>query len=163
MKHALQRNAATSRLGKLRSVITSARCCGLVVVLIGGMLLGVAFGLLPSTSGHGTHVQLGMQSCSFLARTGYPCFGCGMTTSISAMTRGQIGLAFRAQPFGAMLCIGVFLAVIIGAIQIIIGKNLFRAIHPRIWWIWIVAGTWLLGWAYKVAAGIAAGQYPIGR
>ena len=163
MKHALQHNAATSRLKNLRSFITSARCCGLVVVVVGGTLLGIAAVLLPSARGYGTHVQLGLQSCSFLARTGYPCFGCGITTSISAMTRGQVGLAFRAQPFGAVLCIVVFLTVIIGAIQTITGKNVFRVIHPRIWWIWIVAAAWLLGWAYKVAAGIAAGQYPIGR
>jgi len=163
MKPALQHNAETSRFANLRNVITGVRCCGLLVVIIGVTLLGVAAVLLPSANGHGTHVQLGLQSCSFLARTGYPCFGCGMTTSISAMTHGKVGLAFYAQPFGAVSCIAVFLTVITGAIQTITGKNLFRAICPRIWWIWIVVATWLLSWAYKVAAGIAAGQYPIGR
>ena len=163
MKPALQHNAETSRFANLRNVITGVRCCGLLVVIVGGTLLGFASVLLPSANGYGTHVQLGLQSCSFLARTGYPCFGCGMTTSISAMTRGRVGLAFYAQAFGAVSCIAVFLTVIIGVVQGITGKNIFRIIHPRIWWIWIIVAAWLLGWAYKVAAGIAARQYPIGR
>ena len=79
------------------------------------------------------------------------------------MVHLKIGLAFRAQVFGAVVCIAIFLAVIIGAVQSVTGKNLFRVLHPRIWWIWIIVAVWLLSWAYKVAAGIAAGQYPIGR
>ena len=163
MKYTLQDNTKGLRLSNLGSVITGVRCCGLLVVVIGGALLSIAVVLLPSADGHGTHVQLGLQSCSFLARTGYPCFGCGMTTSISAMVHLRVGLAFRAQPFGAVLCVVVVFAVIIGAVQVITGKKLFRTMHPRIWWIWIIVTAWLLAWAYKVAAGIAAGQYPIGR
>jgi len=163
MKPALQHNTATSLWTNLCNAIIGVRCGGLLVVVIAGTLLGIAAVLLPSARGHGTHVQLGLQSCSFLARTGYPCFGCGMTTSISAIMHGNVGLAFRAQVFGAVACIAVFLAVIIGAIQTVTGKNLFRYTRPRIWWIWIIVVVWLLSWAYKVAAGIAAGQYPIGR
>lgn len=162
MKPALQHNA-TWRLTSLRSLITGVRCRGLLAVVIGGALLGVVVVLLPDADGRAAHVRLGLQSCSFLARTGYPCFGCGMTTAVTAMARGQVAVAFGAQAFGAVSCIAVFLAVIVGAIQAVTGRNLFGRVRPRIWWILIVITAWLLSWAYKVAAGIAAGQYPVGR
>lgn len=62
-----------------------------------------AFFLNPSPAGHGTHTQLGLPPCGFLEYTGYPCPGCGLTTSFSHMVRLQIGGAFQANPFGILL------------------------------------------------------------
>ena len=59
--------------------------------------------LTPSSAGHGTHTQLGLPPCGFLVYTGYPCPGCGLTTSFSNMIRFQVGGAFHANPFGILL------------------------------------------------------------
>lgn len=59
--------------------------------------------LTPSGEGHGTHTQLGLPPCGFLVYTGYPCPGCGLTTSFSHMIRMQVGGAFAANPFGILL------------------------------------------------------------
>ncbi len=59
--------------------------------------------LTPSAAGHGTHTQLGLPPCGFLVYTGYPCPGCGLTTSFSNMIRLQVVGAFHANPFGILL------------------------------------------------------------
>ena len=59
--------------------------------------------LTPSTAGHGTHTQLGLPPCGFLVYTGYPCPGCGLTTSFSHMIRLEVFGAFHANPFGILL------------------------------------------------------------
>ena len=59
--------------------------------------------LTPSPEHHGTHTQLGMPPCGFLVYTGYPCPGCGLTTSFAHMIRMEIFGAFQANPFGILL------------------------------------------------------------
>lgn len=59
--------------------------------------------LTPSSAGHGTHTQLGLPPCGFLVYTGYPCPGCGLTTSFSHMVRLEVLGAFGANPFGILL------------------------------------------------------------
>lgn len=119
--------------------------------------------LLPRPGGHGTHRQLGLPSCGYLARTGYPCPGCGVTTSIAAMACGQISLAFRAQPFGVVVFAGVVFTGAIGLVEFLTGWAGLSRIRPRLWWILPAVGVWLLGWACKLLTGIASGEYPVGR
>ncbi|MGF1468302.1 MAG: DUF2752 domain-containing protein [Sandaracinaceae bacterium] len=59
--------------------------------------------LTPAVEGHGTHTQLGLPPCGFLVATGFPCPGCGLTTSFSHMVRLQVGGALSANPFGVLL------------------------------------------------------------
>jgi hypothetical protein len=59
--------------------------------------------LTPTAEGHGTHTQLGLPPCGFIVYTGYPCPGCGLTTSFAHMIRLQIGGALGANPFGVLL------------------------------------------------------------
>ncbi len=59
--------------------------------------------LTPAAEGHGTHMQLGLPPCGFLVYTGYPCPGCGLTTSFAHMIRLQVGGALSANPFGVLL------------------------------------------------------------
>jgi hypothetical protein len=57
--------------------------------------------------------------CGFKARTGYPCITCGMTRSVLAFSRGDLGEAFALQPAAAFLGllvvaaggVGLFIAV----------------------------------------------------
>jgi hypothetical protein len=77
-----------------------------VLFLIPLAVLITAGFLHPDPSGHGTHTQLGLPPCGFLVYTGYPCPGCGLTTSFAHMIRFQIGGAFHANPFGIVLFSG---------------------------------------------------------
>ena len=51
----------------------------------------------------GTHQQLGLPACSFVAMTGYPCPSCGMTTSFSLLIRGDILNSLQANWVGTLL------------------------------------------------------------
>ena len=66
------------------------------------VLITAAF-LTPSGEGHGTHTQLGLPPCGFLASTGLPCPGCGLTTSFAHMMRFEWAGAAAANAFGVAL------------------------------------------------------------
>jgi hypothetical protein len=66
-------------------------------------LLSLAAILTPSPQGHGTHRQLGLPPCTFLALFGRPCPTCGMTTSWAFLVRGQWIFAFRTKVGGSLL------------------------------------------------------------
>ncbi len=125
-------------------------------------ILGIAVALPPRAAGHGTHVQLFGRSCSFLARTGYPCISCGMTTSFAAMARGRVVLAGFAHPFGVVLFLAVLATAAVATWCLVLGRPWPRRLRPKAWWIWAGLAGWLLGWGGKIAMGIAAGQYPLG-
>lgn len=66
-------------------------------------VLATAAVLAPDAAGHGTHTQLGLPPCGFLLATGWPCPGCGLTTSFAHMVRLEVVGATAANPFGVML------------------------------------------------------------
>lgn len=70
--------------------------------LVGGasLVLTLARVLRPAAAGFGTHRQLGLPPCPFMAVTGLPCPGCGLTTSFAHMARLDFTAALGAQPFG---------------------------------------------------------------
>ena len=72
-------------------------------------LLVTARNLTPDKDRMGTHQQLGLPECGFISMFGKPCPSCGMTTSWSHLTRGQIVQSFRANPGGLLL--GIMAAV----------------------------------------------------
>ena len=72
--------------------------------------------LSPNPLGHSTHTQLGLPPCGFLATTGLPCPGCGLTTSFSHMVRLQIVGAARANPFGVPLFLVTFATIPLAAV-----------------------------------------------
>ena len=59
---------------------------------------------------------LGVNACSFKWITGYPCFSCGLTRSLSCTLRGRWGDAVRMHPAGpptlALLLFGLAPAVL---------------------------------------------------
>ena len=58
--------------------------------------------LRPSAALHGTHQELGLPPCPSVALFDRPCFGCGMTTSFTALLHLDFATAFRAHPFGPL-------------------------------------------------------------
>ncbi len=58
---------------------------GLVVLA----MLSVAYCLQPAAIGLGTHQQLGLPPCTFVALYGIRCPSCGMTTSWSLLMHGR--------------------------------------------------------------------------
>jgi hypothetical protein len=95
----IQRSGAGDPLG------WPTRCVLLVATsgVIG--LLGLARKLEPDPRGFGTHVQLGLRSCSFLRMTGRPCPTCGMTTSFAWVVRGRLDRGWQANPAGCVLAL----------------------------------------------------------
>jgi len=63
---------------------------GLLLALI--LLLGERAGFFDI---QGLHLPW---KCPFLALTGHPCPGCGMTDAVKFLLQGKIKLAFRANP-----------------------------------------------------------------
>jgi hypothetical protein len=63
----------------------------------------VARRLEPSSSGYGTHMQLGLPPCNFYWVTGLRCPSCGMTTAFAWIVRGRFDRAWQANPAGVFL------------------------------------------------------------
>ncbi len=105
----------------------------------------------PDTSGMGTHRQLGLPACGWLATTGYPCPTCGMTTSFAAAANAEPIASVVAQPFGAVFALAT--AVFFwGSLHVaVFGSNLGRAFErllaPR--YLWPTGVAFLGAWAYK--------------
>gem|GEM_PF-4886459 len=86
-------------------VAASGRLLALAISVACLAVLVIACGLPPSADGYGTHLQLGMAQCGFLARTGLPCPACGMTTSFAWFARGNLAASFYIQPMGMALAL----------------------------------------------------------
>ena len=78
------------------------RCSFLAAAACLAGLLVVARSLEPDPRGFGTHTQLGLPPCAFLAVTGRLCPTCGMTTSFAWLTRGRIDRSWQANPAGCL-------------------------------------------------------------
>jgi hypothetical protein len=87
------------------------RAVYLILALVSGLPLLLARGLVPSTSGFGTHRQLGLPACEFLTRTGWPCPSCGLTTSFALAAQGRWYDAAMVQPFGFVLFVSLVVAI----------------------------------------------------
>jgi hypothetical protein len=81
------------------------RCLALMIALVPLAGLGVARSLQPSSSGMGTHQQLGLPPCSMQLLFGIRCPGCGMTTSWAHFTRGNWTQSIQASGGGFLLAV----------------------------------------------------------
>lgn len=83
------------------SVAVRASLLGIAMFLFGGFML--ALSVSPDPRGYGTHHQFGLPPCTFRMLSGYPCPGCGMTTSFSHFIRGDFAASARANLAGLVL------------------------------------------------------------
>jgi len=141
--------------------ILGSRPAGLAVALPCLAMLIAASTVRPRAAGYGTARDLGLPACSWLTRKGYPCPTCGMTTSVAASVRGRVVEAWRAQPFGLILTAGAVVLAAAGLVQLFTGRQALRTVRLGRWWlVGAVVGV-LAGWAWVLAAGVAAGKWPI--
>jgi hypothetical protein len=143
---------ARARGVRLRGLLVLAPCWG---------LLAAAAMLTPRASGYGTHRQLDLPACSILARTGYPCPNCGLTTSVSAMAHGRVLAALAAQPFGVVLALAMLVLGGAGARELAAGRPAIPALRVGWWWVWGAAAGMFGGWAIKLAVGLSRGELPV--
>ena len=117
--------------------------------------------LTPHQAGYGTHEDLHLPPCGFLSRTGYPCPSCGLTTSMSALTHGQVRSALLAHPFGPIFAAALAAVALCGAGELLAGRDYLRLLRPGPWWAVAVLVGLLGGWAFKIAHGLANGTLPV--
>lgn len=106
-----------------------ARVWWFVLLVIPSVVLVIASGLQPNPLGHGTHTQLGLPACGFLLVTGYPCPGCGLTTTFAHMMNAELLGALSANPFGVMLFLSVVLFMLLAAWGLVRGAPVFETLE----------------------------------
>jgi hypothetical protein len=91
-------HVATARRARIRE-----RLCWTAMACGNACVLAIARHLEPAAPGVGTHVQLGLPPCGFLAATGLPCPACGLTTAFAHMVRLNLLDAAHVHPVGVAL------------------------------------------------------------
>jgi hypothetical protein len=120
--------------------------CGCLAVLL------IAAHLTPSPTGYGTHQEMHLEGCQFLARTGLPCPACGMTTSFAWFVRGNLLASFYVQPMGMVLAIcttAAFWVSLYIAVTGIPALRLTSGIPPSYWLLPMFALV-ILAWGWKI-------------
>lgn len=120
------------------------------LVLVGLCVLGLW--LVPDPSGHGTHRQLGMPPCMMIELWNVPCPGCGVTTSVTLATQGHLVDAFRNQPFGLLVFLGLASFVLWSIWAQLTGRDLWVWLHTLRFGRWGIAIGAVAGvsWVYKI-------------
>ena len=125
----------------------------IIAVAIGVIFLAAAW-VTPSDRGVGSHHQLGLPTCGWIAAADLPCPTCGMTTSFSHAVRGQFLQSLFAQPMGLLLAIGTFLTGVLAIFTAVTGRSLALIWMPfcsRKYIILLVIFA-LLAWGFKILA-----------
>jgi hypothetical protein len=123
-------------------------------VIIGcALILSIARVLTPSSSGIGTHEQLGIPACVFLKVTGWRCPSCGLTTSFAYAAHFRFVEAFFAQPFGfalfLLVCLSIPMAIVLGSKRIPIESVLYGRFSNAV--LYTLLSLYLAAWVYKLA------------
>ncbi len=121
----------------------------------GGTLTLVLLRILaePDPRGYGTHEQLGLTPCRLMEWTGFPCPGCGVTTSATLAVHGDLWQSIVIQPFGLLTVIALPLISIWALVVHLRGRDLYEEIARRrgrwIRWTLLLMG---LAWGYKIVS-----------
>ncbi|OUX02795.1 MAG: hypothetical protein CBD91_01695 [Phycisphaeraceae bacterium TMED231] len=123
-----------------------------LVALIAATVLTIAWILVPSDDGLGTHRQLGMPPCNWIVAANMPCPTCGMTTAFSHAAHGDLPASFGTQPMGAVLAVVTAATVLVAGWTALTGSMLAPFLTGlfgrRLFWISIV--MLLLAWGWKI-------------
>lgn len=128
----------------------------LCITALSVAVLGVALALEPDPRGFGTHQQLGLPPCGFQWLTGFPCPGCGLTTSFAYGVRGSWVQAALANPIGLALFFAVCLSIPIGVLSAVrawsFGEVIDRFALDR--WALVFAAAAILVWISRFCAAL---------
>lgn len=123
-----------------------------VLLFAGSVVLLIAAWLEPAAQGHGTHTQIGLPACDWVARFGMPCPTCGMTTAFAHAAEGNFAASFVAQPMGFTLALATAAMVLISGYVVWTGSPVGR-VFARMWsnrmlvaFLALLLGSWL----YKI-------------
>jgi len=121
-------------------------------LLLAGSLLGLATGERALDVLRGADPLAGGASrvCSFRARTGVPCLGCGGTRALGRMARGDLRGALAANALGAFAGLALWTLGAAGAAAALTGRPgwlkatlaLLAALAPGAL-VWTVVSWWL--------------------
>ncbi len=103
-----------------------ARLLSLALVLATGTVIAIAIWLDPASDGHGTHRQLGLNRCSFLSATGYPCPMCGATTTFTLWAHLDPIHGIANQPFASLLFLMTLATLGLGLVELIDPRDRWR-------------------------------------
>ena len=141
----------------------AGRLYALAFALTGIAVLGVAARMTPSRDHLGTHRQLRLPPCAFVAMTGYPCPTCGMTTAYACVVRGRLFEAVRASAFGSVLAAGTAALAVLGLACAVTGRypnlNWYRIDAVKV--VYFAALFLVASWAFKIAWGLLDGSLPV--
>ena len=136
---------------------TQDRIVGGALFLPTAVVLAIATQLAPSPTGYGTHLQLGLGSCSFLRAFGIPCPMCGMTTTFAHLAHFHLWEGTVNQPFGLVLFLLTVGGLVVGTLELVSPRGRWRSIGR---WIerregavaaFLLVGL-IAGWTYKIAS-----------
>ena len=135
---------------------TRDRLVAAVLLIACLALLGVAAGLTPDDRGFGTHESMGLPPCGFKAATDLPCATCGMTTSFSHATNGDLITAFTVQPAGTLLALGTAMLAVLSAGSLVFGFSLapLGRLVSRPPFVLGLGAVLVAGWAYTLTIAI---------
>lgn len=122
-----------------------------ILLAVTTIMLGAALWLDADPAGVGTHQQLGLPPCGFLAATGLPCATCGMTTAFTHAVHGRIFTSLITQPAGMVMALATAIIAIISLWALVVGASL-EPIARCLWrpaTFWLFAGLVLGSWVYK--------------
>ena len=134
------------------------RFTSLVIGLAAAAPVVVAAFLRADPSGLGTHVQLGMPTCTWPTAMGITCPSCGMTTAFAHAAAGDLGASLRTQPMGFLLAVLATATAILGLLGAATGSRLgywlCRSPGRAGWWTigsiafasWLLTTARLKGW-----------------
>ena len=117
-------------------------------------VLGVAAWLTPSAEGLGTHTDLKMRQCAWITMWDLPCPTCGMTTSFAHAANGNLWMAAKAQPMGALLALMTAITLILALHVVFTGSSVLKA-FGSLWTAkigWLTGGLAFIAWIFKIAS-----------
>ena len=120
----------------------------LCILALGAAALAVPFFLRPAGALLGTHIQLFLPPCFFYRVTTIPCPTCGITTSFSLLTHGQLARAFLAHPLGPLVFLDLAVSTLLMAGATLARRAVHVAMRASLLQIALALGA---SWALKLA------------
>jgi hypothetical protein len=142
---------ATAGLTAEPSIVMRRTIAAIIAFGTLGVLLLAAW-FQPAAEGLGTHEQLNLPRCSWIASMDMPCPTCGMTTAFAHAADGSLLASFRTQPLGALAALACAMTFLVASYVALTGSPI-AGVFGRLWTRytgWLLALAVLLAWGYKI-------------